>query len=74
MIKTMKREKIDFTDKELYYIALSIKSHLSSRETYFSPNGARVFNSAVKKILNNGLKRKDPKSILHPIMKFDDIT
>ena len=68
----MKREKIDFTDKELYYITLAFESHLNSRDTWISKGGAKVINSALKKIINNGLKRKNPKSILHPIMNFND--
>ena len=68
----VKQEKIDFTDKELYFIALAIESHLCSRETYFSKGGARVFNNVIKKIIDNGLKRKNPRSILHPIMNFED--
>lgn len=68
----MVRDKIDFTDKELYYIALAIESHLSSKETYFTKKSANVFNKMVKKVIVAGLKRKNPKSILHPIMKFDD--
>ena len=68
----MEREKIDFTDKELYCIALAIESHLCARETYFTKKSANMFNKMVKKIVDVGLKRKNPKSILHPIMKFDD--
>ena len=68
----MEREKIYFTDKELYCIALAIESHLSSRETYFTKKSANMFNKMVKKVVDAGLSRKNPKSILHPIMKFDD--
>jgi len=68
----MERDKIDFTDKELYYVALAFQSHLQSRETWISKGGAKVINSALKKITDNGLKRKNPKSILHPIYGFGD--
>lgn len=68
----MKREKLDFTDRELYYISLAFQTHLNSRDTWISKGGARVINSALKKIVDNGMKRKDPKSILHPIYKFKD--
>lgn len=68
----MEREKIDFTDKELYYVALAFESHLNSRDTWISKSGAKVINSALKKITDNGLKRKNPKSIIHPIYGFKD--
>lgn len=68
----MEREKIDFTDKELYYVALAFESHLNSKDTWISKSGAKVINSALKKITDNGLKRKNPKSILHPIYGFKD--
>ena len=68
----MGREKIDFTDKELYYVALAFESHLNSRDTWISKGGAKVINNAIKKITENGLKRKNPKSILHPIYQFED--
>ena len=69
----MEREKIDFTDKELYCVVLAIESHLYSRESYFTKKSAAMFNRMIKKVVDNGLKRKNPKSILHPIMNFDDI-
>ena len=68
----MEREKIDFTDKELYYVALAFESHLNSRDTWISKGGAKVINNAIKKITENGLKRKTPKSILHPIYQFEN--
>jgi len=70
--KNMDREKIYFTDKELYCIALAIESHLNSRETYFTKKSAAVFNRMVRKVVDAGKKRKSPKSILHPIVKFED--
>lgn len=63
----MKREKIDFTDKELYYVSLAFETYLNSRDTWISVGGAKVINSVLKKIVDNGLKRKKPESILHPI-------
>nr|AKH46766.1 hypothetical protein [uncultured marine virus] len=70
----MKREKIDFTDKELYRVALAFESYLYDRNTWYNRGGAMVINNALKKIRENGLKRKNPKSILHPIMEFNDET
>lgn len=68
----MEREKLDFTDKELYYVALAFESHLNSRDTYISKKGAKIINSVIKKIIDNGMKRKDPKTILHPILNFNE--
>lgn len=68
----MARNKIDLTDKELYCVALAIESHIQSRETYWTKQSATNFNRMAKKIIDEGLKRKDPKSILHPIVNFDD--
>ena len=68
----MARNKIDFTDKELYCVALAIKSNLQSRETYWTKQSAANFNRMIKKIIDEGLKRKDPKYILHPIVDFDE--
>lgn len=68
----VKRDELDLTDKELYSVALAIKSHLSSRDTWMSKGNIRVFNSLMKKICENGMKRKDPESILHPIVKFKE--
>ena len=45
----MEREKIDFTDKELYYVALAFESYLNSRETWVSKGGTKVINSTLKK-------------------------
>lgn len=63
--------KIEFTDKELYCIALAIESHLTSRETYFTKKSANMFNKMVKKIVDAGMKHKNPELILHPIVNFD---
>jgi len=68
----IEREKMDFTDKELYYVALAFKSHLNSRDTWIGKGGAKVINSVLKKIVDNGMKRKNPKAILHPIFNFKD--
>jgi len=70
----MKREPIDLTDDELYSVCLAIKSHLNSRDTYMGKKGARNFNSLIKKLTDNGLKRKD-KTRIHPIYTFpEDLT
>ena len=68
----MSRNKIDFTNKELYCVALAIRSHLESRETYFTKQSAANFNRMIKKVITEGMNRTDPKSILHPIVNFDD--
>ena len=68
----MTRNKIDLTDKELYCVALAIQSHLESRETYWTKQSAANFNRMLKKIIKEGMERKDPKSILHPIVEFDE--
>ncbi len=70
--KIATREKIDFTDKELYCIALAIESHLNSRDTFFTKKSAIMFNKMVQKIIDAGLKRKSSESILHPIVRFND--
>ena len=67
-----KREKLDFTDKELYFIALAFSTHLNSRDTWIGKGGAMVINNTLKKIVDNGMKRNNPKSILHPIYNFED--
>ena len=66
------RDKLDLTDRELYSLALAMKSQLISRETWMSRGNATVFNSLIKKVCENGMKRKDPESILHPIMEFKE--
>jgi hypothetical protein len=68
----MARNKIDFTDKELYYIALAIETHVNSRETFFTKQSATEFNRVINKVVNEGMQRRNPKSILHPIMQFED--
>ena len=67
----MERKKIDFTDNELYYVALAFESYLNDRNTYISKGGAKVINAAITKIVDNGLTRKNPESILHPIKSFE---
>jgi hypothetical protein len=66
----VKREPLDFTDKELYYISLAFESYLCNKNTWISKSGAKIINKTIKKIIDNGLKRKDPKSILHSILDF----
>jgi len=68
----MARNKIDFTDKELYCVALAISTHLGSRETYYTKKSATIFNRMIKKVIAEGMERKEPKSILHPIVEFED--
>jgi hypothetical protein len=66
-----KRNTFDFTDKELYSISLAIKTHLNSRETWMSKGNAKVFNTVINKIINEGNKRNNPRDILHPLVNFD---
>ena len=66
----MKREKIDFTDKELYFVALAFSSYLNDRDTWISKGNAIVINHAIKKITVNGMGRKDYENILQPIWNF----
>ena len=68
----MARNKIDLTDKELYYVALSIESHINSRDTFWTKQSLVNFNRMFKKVVSEGMARKNPKSILHPIIKFKD--
>ena len=68
----MARNKIDFTDKELYCVALAISSHINSRDTYWTKQSAADFNRMLKKVIAEGMERKNPKSILHPIVEFED--
>ena len=63
---------MDFTDKELYCVALAISTHLSSRETHWTKNSAANFKRMLEKVIAEGMERKDPKSILHPIVDFED--
>jgi hypothetical protein len=66
----IERKKIDFTDKELYRVSLAFESYLNNRDTWISKGGAMVINNTLKKIIDNGMQRKNPKSILHPIKEF----
>lgn len=66
------KRNIDFTDKELYYVALSLRCYLNDRDTWIGKGGAKILNSVLKKVRESGMKRKNPKSILHPIKNFDD--
>ena len=67
----MTRNKIDFTDKEFYRIALAIESHINSRDTYWTKKSAANFNRMMKKIITEGRERKNSKYILHPILNFE---
>ena len=67
-----KREQLDFTDNELYYISLAFESFLNDRNTWLGIKGTRIVNSTLTKITQNGLKRKNYKKILAPIHKFED--
>lgn len=68
-----KREQLDFTDKELYYVARAFESFLNDRDTWLGTNGSRrIVNNTLTKIAKNGLTRKNYKKILAPIHKFED--
>ena len=69
----MSREKLDFTDRELNILALSIESYLNNRETWISAGKAKVINSTIEKITSNGLKRKNPEKIISPIYTFKTV-
>jgi len=73
-MKDKEVKSVYFTDKELYYIALAFKSHLNSRDTWISSQGARVINNVINKVKKIGMKRRNPKSILHPIINFENNT
>ena len=62
----MKREKLDFTDNELYHIARALQSHISSRDFYETKGTSRILKSAMQKVIDNGMKRKHPEKILSP--------
>ena len=66
-----KRELLDFTDKELYFVTLAFSSFINDRDTWLSKGGTRVVNNAINKISKNGMGRKDHKKILAPLFKFD---
>lgn len=68
----MKRENIDFTDRELYYIATGLGLLLSERNSYHSRGTARILNSVINKVVNNGMKRKSKKKILSPLIDFGE--
>ena len=68
----MKREKIDFTDNELYYIALALQSHINSRDFYVTRGSSRILKNAMQKVIDNGMKRKSKEKILHPLVNFED--
>jgi hypothetical protein len=69
----MKREKLDFTDKELTYMCLALSKYIGSRDTWFSKGSAIIVNNTIKKIYENGMKRKNKEKILYPLVNFDKI-
>jgi hypothetical protein len=50
--------QLELTDRDLYWIALSIESHINHRDTYFTKKSAREYNKMVMKIRIEGYKRK----------------
>lgn len=71
-MKNKENKSIYFTDKELYYVALAFESHLNSRDTWTSSQGAKIISNTLKKIEKSGMVRGNPKSILHPIIDFEN--
>ena len=67
----MARNKLDFTDRELRIIASALSCYLYSRETFFTKGSAMVFNHTSAKIIKEGMQRKNPRSILYPLVNFD---
>jgi len=68
----MKRKTIDFTDKELYYVALAFQSHINDRDFYTNKGGRRVITNAMQKVIDNGFTRTNHKSILAPLVQFNN--
>ena len=67
----MKREKIDFTDAELLYIARALQVFINDKDFYIPKRRVRVLKSAMQKVINNGFTRKNPEKIIHPLVEFD---
>lgn len=62
----MENEKINLSDKELYYISLTIEEYVKKNE--LSKKDSYTIKRIVKKLISNGGKRKDAMSIIHPIL------
>lgn len=67
-----KPNPLKLTDKELYYVCLSLESHLTHRDTFFTAKSRAIFNRLINKVIKNGMERENPKSILHPIAQFEE--
>jgi len=65
------REKLDFTDAELYYIAAALQSHINARDFYIPQRKVRVLKSAMQKVIDNGFTRKNPEKIIYPLVNFN---
>ena len=68
----MKRDKIDFTDNELRIICSAIDKYVYSRDSFFTQSSANITNSVIKKLIDNGMKRKNPEKIIYPIYNFEE--
>lgn len=68
----MAKNNVNLTDNDLYCIALSIESHINHKDTFFTKKSAARFNRMINKVIKEGMSRKNPKAILHPIMNFDE--
>ena len=67
----MKREKLDFTDRELNQVALAFSAYINERGLYVTKGKAKVINSAMQKVIDNGMARKNRESILYPLVEFN---
>ena len=68
----MKREKIDFTDNELNFIARALQSYINVGDFYMTKSTNRILKSTMQKVIDNGMKRKQAKRILSPLVEFDN--
>jgi len=70
----MEREKIDFTDNELKIVAEALDTYINDNDTWFGKKKVRIVNNVIKKVCNNGLKRKNKEKIIYPIFNFENKT
>ena len=66
----MKREKIDFTDAELLYVAMALQVFINDRNFYIPKRKVRILESAMQKVINNSFTRKNPEKIIYPLIDF----
>ena len=68
----MKRDKLDFSDNELRVVCTAIESYVNTRNRYFSTKSSRITNSVIRKLIDNGMKRKNPERIINNIRYFEE--